>query len=304
MERRYWVVKANPRTNDLSFMRRGAPSSWWTKKPTTLQPGDRVFMWASSPDLRVEGLAVVTRPAKRRGSEYVFGLQHLTRKLEHPVGIDDCRRLPKVRVASFTKAGPMGTVLSLKPEQAEVLLARIRDLNDGLDRMWTDLQTPNATNLARARRGRGALPQSEVEEMRLLARELAGVRKTTREQLVLARLGQGRFRADLLRYWGGCAVTGSRVREVLRASHIKPWRSANRMERLSASNGLLLVANLDALFDAGLVSFDAKGRMLISERMSKSKRMELGLRSGMQLRKVRKAHQPFLEWHRKHVFRR
>jgi hypothetical protein len=47
MERRYWVVKANPRTNDLSLMRRGVPSSWWTKKPTTLQPGDRVFMWAS-----------------------------------------------------------------------------------------------------------------------------------------------------------------------------------------------------------------------------------------------------------------
>ena len=47
--------------------------------------------------------------------------------------------------------------------------------------------------------------------------------KTTRDALVKARVGQGRWRDDLLRFWSSrCAVTGLQVEKLLRASHIKP----------------------------------------------------------------------------------
>jgi hypothetical protein len=78
---------------------------------------------------------------------------------------------------------------------------------------------------------------------------LAGdVLETTRSVIAQARVGQGRFRRDLMVLWEGrCAVTGCDVPEALRASHCKPWRDSTHAERLDPTNGLLLSASLDAL---------------------------------------------------------
>ncbi len=94
------------------------------------------------------------------------------------------------------------------------------------------------------------------------------VDETERDQLQKARLGQGNFRAKLEAKWGGCCVTGCKIREVLRASHIKPWKDCNNSERLDGDNGLLLVANIDALFDRGLISFEADGSIIRSKSLS------------------------------------
>jgi predicted restriction endonuclease len=59
-------------------------------------------------------------------------------------------------------------------------------------------------------------------------------------------------------------ITDIQIPALLRASHIKPWRMSDNSERLDPENGLLLVANLDAAFDAGLLSFTDTGRMLFS----------------------------------------
>jgi predicted restriction endonuclease len=101
--------------------------------------------------------------------------------------------------------------------------------------------------------------------------------------LIDARLGQGKFRDDLFELWGGCAVSGCKVSELLRASHVKPWRRCTNKERLDPDNGLLLGAHLDALFDAGLISFDDNGSMLVSVEISDGDREELRL--GRRLRK-------------------
>jgi HNH endonuclease len=93
--------------------------------------------------------------------------------------------------------------------------------------------------------------------------------QTTRQALIDARQGQGRFRADVGRRWGNvCAVTGCGISAVLRASHIKPWAICTDQERLNPANGLLLAAHIDALFDQGLVSFADDGAMLISDKIS------------------------------------
>lgn len=82
---------------------------------------------------------------------------------------------------------------------------------------------------------------------------------TQREALVQARVGQGRFRADVTRLWGRaetCALTGITLPELLIASHIKPWRESDDDERLDPANGLLLATHADKLFDRHLLSFD------------------------------------------------
>jgi hypothetical protein len=126
---------------------------------------------------------------------------------------------------------------------------------------------------------------------------------TEREGLAQAGRGQGRFRQDLLKYWRGCAVVGSTIQSILRASHIKPWRESADGERLDPANGLLLTANLDALFNDGLISFNDHGGMLISLRLRRSDRSLLQL--GGKLRKGPVARQiGYLTYHRERVFGR
>ncbi|UTW12811.1 HNH endonuclease [Marinobacterium rhizophilum] len=94
--------------------------------------------------------------------------------------------------------------------------------------------------------------------------------ETEKVQLQKARLGQGAFRAKLEAKWSGCCVTGCKIREVLRASHIKPWKDCTNEERLDGDNGLLLVANLDALFDRGLISFSSDGALVRAPKITEN----------------------------------
>lgn len=130
--------------------------------------------------------------------------------------------------------------------------------------------------------------------------ELKNRKPTERRALISARRGQGRFRADLIEKWQGCAVSGTKIPEVLRASHIKPWSDSSDSERLDAENGLLLVANLDALFDRYLISFDACGAMLVSAELREKDRELLKLNGPHRLSKSPHERQKkYLEEHRK-----
>jgi hypothetical protein len=129
--------------------------------------------------------------------------------------------------------------------------------------------------------------------------------ETERKAVIAARRGQGVFRARLDDYWGGCAITACTTRELLRASHIRPWRESSNRDRLNPDNGLLLAAHLDAAFDQGLVSFADDGRILLHARLSAADAETIGITKAMRLRKVSPKHLPFLARHRElHGFAR
>lgn len=125
------------------------------------------------------------------------------------------------------------------------------------------------------------------------------------ERMVKQRVGQDTFREALMDYWGGaCAVTRITLPEVLRASHAKPWAECDSdEERLNVFNGFLLVANLDALFDRGLITFDALGTLIASPRLDADQRKALQLTAGIALRWLAPEHHPYLSWHREKVYR-
>jgi HNH endonuclease len=129
-------------------------------------------------------------------------------------------------------------------------------------------------------------------------------RYTEAEYLVVQRVGQGLFREALLRRWNGrCAITGVDVSELLRASHIKPWaHCVSDAERLDPDNGLLLVANWDAAFDKGLVTFTDAGTVVWAARFPVLARERLGMIAGS-LPIDGAAMRRYLEWHRQHVFK-
>jgi putative restriction endonuclease len=150
-----------------------------------------------------------------------------------------------------------------------------------------------------------ALPsQAATDYQQAVAAELgelpAGIAGTEVERLVRQRVGQNKFRDAMLDYWGGaCAVTGIAIPEVLRASHAKPWAECESdAERLDVFNGFLLSANLDALFDRFLISFDEQGVLVIAPALTGLDLQPLGITSEMKLRWVNSLHQAYLASHR------
>lgn len=122
---------------------------------------------------------------------------------------------------------------------------------------------------------------------------------TTKSRLIDARLGQGKYRRELIAMWGACAVTGCSLASLLRASHIKSWKDSSNDERLDPHNGLLLAAGLDAAFDKGLISFKDDGEMLVRSDLSHADAESVGIRSGMRLRKALSAQsRSYLAQHR------
>jgi hypothetical protein len=116
------------------------------------------------------------------------------------------------------------------------------------------------------------------------------IETTERESLVMARVGQGKFRQNVIDYWGNgerCALTLTDVREILIASHIVPWsKCSTNEERLDGANGILLCAHIDKLFDSHLLTFTKKGSGFISKLSSKiepSLVKGLGIQSGDEL---------------------
>ena len=142
-------------------------------------------------------------------------------------------------------------------------------------------------------------PMNDLEECRMSYSSLS---ETERETVVQSRVGQGKFRNNLINYWRGCAVTGCKIITLLRASHIKPWRDCNNEERLDTYNGLLLVPNLDSAFDNGFISFNNEGLILISSKLDKEAKERLGINEKMMIRKVEKSHIKYLDYHRKEVY--
>jgi len=65
----------------------------------------------------------------------------------------------------------------------------------------------------------------------------------------------------------------------------------------------LLSPTLDQCFDSGFISFDDKGKIMISPCIDDCDIHSLGLISEMTLSKIEAEHLRYLEYHRKNIFR-
>ena len=142
-----------------------------------------------------------------------------------------------------------------------------------------------------------------IEDVRTIVRK--GSESTTKDALVSARVGQGIFRSQVLELWDNCcSVTRSTTSAAIRASHIKPWRYSTDEERLDPNNGLPLVASFDALFDAGLISFESSGASIVSSALSESERRIFNLNSRSLTKIPMQKTALYLEYHRDCVFKK
>lgn len=143
------------------------------------------------------------------------------------------------------------------------------------------------------------------EHLRAKIETDAAIPETTREQLVLARRGQGRFRDAVTRIETHCRITGVNRPEHLIASHCKPWRDCkDHAERLDGENGLLLTPSIDHLFDRGFISFENNGELLISRVAHVPSLTKMGVPVGqrMNVGRFTDGQRRYLEYHRDSVF--
>ncbi|MBW7876049.1 MAG: HNH endonuclease [Candidatus Cloacimonetes bacterium] len=142
-------------------------------------------------------------------------------------------------------------------------------------------------------------PLSELETHNS---DLLGLSETERRSVQYARIGQGVFRDRVIEYWKTCSVTVISNPDLLRASHIKPWKECDNRERLDPMNGLLLHAGLDHLFDKGFISFSSQGLILISKKLSKLDREVFKIDPEMCLRRLPDKMNEYMEFHRTRLF--
>ena len=144
---------------------------------------------------------------------------------------------------------------------------------------------------------RKKISDSVLKDVSVLEQD-STINATEKEALVKARIGQGIFRQQLFDLWHGCSVTECKTQTILIASHIRPWRQSNNKQRLDVFNGLLLIPNLDKLFDKGYISFRDDGRIIKSAFLPPKEYEILGVSDNMRLKSLNDKHFPYLKYHR------
>ena len=146
--------------------------------------------------------------------------------------------------------------------------------------------------------------RQKAEEAITRAIERSPIEETTRKALVAARVGQGRFRADVLVVEPRCRITGVEDQRLLIASHIRPWhRCPENEQRLDPFNGLMLTPTFDRMFDRGLLTFEDNGDVHVSPTVTTDVVRRIGLIHHLNVGRFNEEQRNYLAYHREHLFR-
>ena len=204
-------------------------------------------------------------------------------------------------LAAAAPSGPWFLALDHSGVIAEANLQPHQFPGPGISRFRFETLRELYSVLPKLYRLAATLPDGPLRAFQDKVRELP--QTTEAERLVVQRIGQNIFRQSLLGYWNGqCPLSGIRDADLLRASHIVPWKDcADDAERLDVHNGLLLSALWDAAFDRGLLTFTDEGMPVFSAAISEQAQAQLVWFQPIPLTDT---HKKKLRWHRDRVFQK
>jgi putative restriction endonuclease len=297
----YRFLASSPQLTEVNFWRPGGDRAF-----RALTPGEPFFFKSHYPHNRVVGGGFYSDFARLRVSEAwdLFGPGN---------GATDIHQM-RHRIGHYRHT-------PIAPQDDPVIgCVLIRDVRFFLDNP-ADPPPGFAANVVQGRRYDLADPEWSGYFTELLQRLLGGPAEVDLAQpwgrsgpvyadprLAPYRLGQQAFRAVVLdAYNRHCAITGTTIRPVLQAAHVRPLPAGGE-HRLD--NGLLLRSDVHTLFDRGYLAVDPRHRLLVSPRL----RQEFGngeqfyARAGQQITLPRQATdrpaRQALEWHLDEVFQR
>lgn len=123
-----------------------------------------------------------------------------------------------------------------------------------------------------------------------------------KKALIKIRINQSFFRDKLVKKYGKCCLCNIKNKNLLLASHIKPWSSSNPYEKTDINNGLILCPGHDKLFDKGYITFDNYGKIIISSDLSQIDMKDLNINNKMRI-PISEKNIKYLDYHRKYIYR-
>jgi|GEM_PF-398503 len=124
----------------------------------------------------------------------------------------------------------------------------------------------------------------------------------------LYRLGQEKYRKEVLEYMPQCPFSKITDERLLIASHIKPYNICKKENRddqaLHHLNGLSLSPTYDRLFDQGYITFSDNGELICGTQLSAItwERLSINPNAKNKMRIFPEGREEYLDYHRKHVF--
>lgn len=147
----------------------------------------------------------------------------------------------------------------------------------------------------------GLIALLEFDEQNLLLKE--DVKDTSKSIQTKIRIGQNKFRQNLLKFLKSCPITGIDETRILLASHIKPWALSSNDERLDIHNGFIFSPTIDKLFDNGLITFENNKELIISPLLTIKNIQLIGIEAGKKYIKLPVENRlNYLEYHRSNIF--
>ena len=137
-------------------------------------------------------------------------------------------------------------------------------------------------------------------------KELEAIENTEEKKLkTRARVGQGKYREELLSQCPFCPITMVSDDRLLIASHIKPWAKSNEIEKIDPYNGFMLTPTFDYLFDKGFMSFTNDKKTILSPFLSKMTYSKIGISDNKIFPFLPiDGREEYLEYHRSEILKR
>lgn len=139
-----------------------------------------------------------------------------------------------------------------------------------------------------------------TKEIENLEKEFTTKKFNVGEKQIMAkaRIGQGTYKKLLSKKFDTkCCICNLQNTELLVGSHIKEWKDSNTDEKGDVNNGLLLCTLHDSLFDKHLISFDEKGKIMFSSRLSQEDKEILNLKKDVKI-KISQEMEAYMKQHR------
>lgn len=284
-----WSPKAN---------RNGARNQFY-ENMTLVNPGDIIFSYC---DTYIRAVGVATGTAQSLDKPVVFGnagsnwatdgwfvpveftrIENPIRPKEHMQLIEPM--LPE-KYSPLQKSGNgiQGVYLASIPNELGVLLLNLSSTSVPI------LAVATLKDLTFSPEEQEIVAENNLEE-------------TVKATLVMARRGQGLFRSRVQAIETSCRVTGVTSEKFLIASHIKPWKYSDNVERLDGNNGLFLSPHVDRLFDGGFISFNQRGEMLVSPQLDRNVLSKWSINPVKKYGKFNQEQAYFLDYHSQELFK-
>lgn len=125
------------------------------------------------------------------------------------------------------------------------------------------------------------------------------------ENIKKARIGQGKYRKELLELCRFCPITLISDDRLLIASHIKPWVKSTKFEKTDPLNGFMLTPTYDKLFDRGFMSFTNDKKTILSPFLSKMTYSQIGISDNKTISHLPlDGREDYLEFHRNEILKK